>query len=61
MKKIVRTIKDLVSRSLTSQGVKVLVVIAGTSYIFWDVLVLIIDAVALTQHTLTVVPEVSPS
>ena len=52
-KKISKTIKDLISKYFTSLDVKVLAVIAGTSYAFWDVLVPTIDdAVARTQKVL---------
>ena len=37
-KRIVKSTKDNVSKFLASLGVKVLAVIAGTAYIFWDVL-----------------------
>ena len=37
-KRIVKSTRDLVCKSLASLGVKMLAVIAGTSYPFWDVL-----------------------
>ena len=52
-KRTVRATKDLVIKSLTGLGVKVLAVIAGISYPFWDVLLPTSeDAVALTRKPL---------
>ena len=51
--RIVKTTKDLVTRLLASLGVNVQAIIAGTSYTFWDVLLLTIeDAIALMRKTL---------
>ena len=51
--KIVKPTKDMVTRQLSSLGVKVQVIIAGTSYAFWDVLVRTEEeAVTLTRKTL---------
>ena len=52
-RKIVKPAKDMVLCQLSSLGVKVQAIIAGTSYAFWDILVPIEDeAVALTRKTL---------
>ena len=52
-KKIVKPAKDMVLRLLSSLGVKVQAIIAGTSYAFWDILLPTEDeAVALTRKTL---------
>ena len=51
--KIVKPAKDMVLRQFSSLGVKVQAIIAGTSYTFWDILVLTEDeAIALTRKTL---------
>ena len=52
-RKIVKPAKDMVLRQLTSLGVKVQAIIAGTSYTFWDILLpTIVEAVALTRNSL---------
>ena len=51
--KIVKPTKDMVLCQLSSLGVKVQAIIAGTSYAFWDILVPTKDeAVTLTRKTL---------
>ena len=53
LRKIVKIHKDMVVRQLTSQGVKVLAVITGTFYDFWDVLLLTAEvAIALPRKIL---------
>ena len=48
-----KSTKDSVPHSLASLGVKVLAIIAGTSYAFWDVLLPFVEnSVALTERTL---------
>ena len=50
---IVKPAKDMVLCQLTSLGIKVQAIIAGTSYAFWDILVPTEDeVVALTHKTL---------
>ena len=50
-RKIVKPAKDMVLRQLSSLGVKVEAIIAGTSYAFWDILVPTVEeAVALTKN-----------
>ena len=50
---IVKPAKDMVLRLLSSLGVKVQAIIAGSSYAFWDILLPTEDeAVALTRKTL---------
>ena len=51
-KKIVKPVKDMVLRQLSSLDVKVQAIIAGTSYAFWDILLPSEEAVALTQKSL---------
>ena len=52
-RKIVKPVKDMVLRQLSSLGVKVQAIIAGSSYAFWDVLLPTEEeAVALTRKTL---------
>ena len=52
-RKIVKPVKDMVLRHLSSLGVKVLAIIAGSSYAFWDILLPTEEeAVALTRKTL---------
>ena len=52
-RRIVKSTKDMVLKSLASLGVKVSAIIAGTSYAMWDVLLPTNeDAVALTRTTL---------
>ena len=52
-RKIVKSNKDMVMHQLSSLGVKVQAIIAGTSYSFWEVLVPAAEeAVALTRKTL---------
>ena len=52
-RKIVKPAKDMVLCQLSSLGVKVQAIIAGTSYAFWDILVPTEDeAIALTHKTL---------
>ena len=52
-KKIVKPVKDMVLRHLSSLGVKVQAIIAGSSYAFWDILLPTEEeAVALTRKTL---------
>ena len=52
-RKIVKPVKDLVLRHLSSLGVKVQAIIAGSSYAFWDILLPTEEeAVALTRKTL---------
>ena len=52
-RKIVKPVKDMVLRQLSSLGVKVQAIIAGSSYAFWDILLPTEEeAVALTRKTL---------
>ena len=52
-RKIVKPVKDMVLRQLSSLGVKVQAIIAGSSYAFWDILLPSEEeAVALTRKTL---------
>ena len=52
-RKIIKPAKDMVLRQLSSLGVKVQAIIAGTSYAFWDILLPTVEeAVALTRKTL---------
>ena len=52
-RKIVKPAKDMVLRQLSSLGVKVQAIIAGTSYAFWDILIPTVEeTVALTRKTL---------
>ena len=52
-RKIVKPAKDMLLRQLSSLGVKVQAIIAGSSYAFWDILLPPEDdAVALTRKTL---------
>ena len=52
-RKIVKPVKDMVLHQLSSLGVKVQAIIAGTSYAFWDILLPTEEeAVALTRKTL---------
>ena len=52
-RKIVKPAKDMVLRQLSSLGVKVQAIIAGTSYAFWDILIPTIEeAFALTRKSL---------
>ena len=52
-RKIVKPAKDMVLRQLSSLGIKVQGIIAGTSYAFWDILLPTIEeAVALTKKPL---------
>ena len=51
-RKIVKPAKDMVLRQLSSLGVKVQAIIAGTPYAFWDILLPTEEAVALTRKTL---------
>ena len=52
-REIVKPAKDIVLRQLSSLGVKVQAIIAGTSYTFWDILLPTEDeAVAQTRKTL---------
>ena len=52
-RKIVKPVKDMVLRHLSSLGVKVQAIIAGSSYAFWDILLPTEEeAVALTGKTL---------
>ena len=52
-RKIVKPAKDILLRLLSSLGVKVQAIIAGSSYAFWDILLPTEDeAVALTRKTL---------
>ena len=49
----IKPVKDMVLRQLSSLGVKVQAIIAGSSYAFWDVLLPTEEeAVALTRKTL---------
>ena len=51
--KKIKPVKDMVLRQLSSLGVKVQAIIAGTSYAFWDILLPSEEeAVALTHKTL---------
>ena len=48
--KIVMPAKDMVLHQLSSLGIKVQALIAGTSYTFWDILLLTVEeAVAVRQ------------
>ena len=51
-RKIVKPAKDMVLRLLSSLGVKVQAIIAGTSNAFWDILLPTEEAVTLTRKTL---------
>ena len=52
-RKIVKPVKDMLLHHLSSLGVKVLAIIAGSSYAFWDILLPTEEeAVALTRKTL---------
>ena len=51
-RKIVKPVKDMVLCQLSSLGVKVQAIIAGTSYTFWDILLPSEEAVTLTRKTL---------
>ena len=51
--KIIKPAKDTVLAQLSSLGIKVQAIIAGTSYAFWDILIPTVEeAVALTRKTL---------
>ena len=51
-RKIVKPAKDMVLRQLSSLGVKVQAIMAGTSYAFWDILVTTEDeAIALARKS----------
>ena len=50
LKRIVKPTKDLITKSLARLGVKVLAVIAGTSYAFWEIVR--VEDVALMRKTL---------
>ena len=51
-RKIVKPVKDMVLRQLSSLGINVQAIIAGSSYAFWDILLPTEEAVALTRKTL---------
>ena len=52
-RKIVKPTKDMVLRQLSTLGVKVQAIIAGTSYAFWDILIPTIEeTVALTRKNI---------
>ena len=50
--KIVKPAKDMVLRQLSSLGVKAQAIIAGTSYAFWDILVLTIEEAVANKNIL---------
>ena len=50
--KKIKPVKDMFLRQLSSLGVKVQAIIAGTSYAFWDILLPSEEAIALTRKTL---------
>ena len=52
-RKIVKPTKDMILRQLSSLGVKVQAIIAGTSYAFWDILIPTVEeTVVITRKTL---------